>query len=442
MQSLTISGPANPKNLSPQQIHDLVNLRSGYATVTARYSLRDTHFQPVSVGTPGLTGDYADITVWVQTATITNSTKDAVHRKLDITLTELPTLPFHPTRHMIQVYVDYWDTAKNLLLEVPVGLFWFAIPDRSLDMSGNTWTVQGLDVTGWVSQIDGFENTYTIPAGTNYVTAIRALLQMDRYEMSGSLGRKAASSPYQWPDGNNPGATPAGLDAVGPNFDPARIRIPPCTQTTPSSISFSVTDNMLTKVNELLAAINYYDLCADSLGYLWSAPKPYYTVAQPSIGWTYNTDATSIINGAVKQSFGKATDMANVIKVISEPNGATPIFAVEQNDSLDSYISRPNLGRAVYKTIRDDKIPDQETCNLRAFLELQKAATLSETLDFETAPNPFHESHDFLAINIYSRAGVLEVSSQAYPFEETDWTLSLDPGNISHKHTVGKVVGV
>jgi hypothetical protein len=101
--------------------------------------------------------------------------------------------------------------------------------------------------------------------------------------------------------------------------------------------------------------------------------------------------------------------------------------------SLNSAISVPRLGKARVLHIQDDSIRDPEVLKFRAFVELQFAALATQSVTWQTWLNPFHQTHDYVALNVYSPDGkTIEVDSQTYPFQENSWDMDLSAYTMSH----------
>ncbi len=404
MQSTTIPAAHNPANYSPQQVIDTINRMSGSAHPTTRYAVLDERTQqPVVLPSPLL----------VDTGKITNDTTQNTHRSLAITLLE--PVGLNTLQHLIQPWFGFNDNAGNLLFEVPLGVFRPVLPDRLLQDSQNIWTIAGLDRTVDITIIP-FANDYAIPSGNNVIGAVVAMMMMDQNPRSEAGARQPISSPYVWPDANNPGMTPSGLDDEGPNFPAARIRATPTTFTTIGPVIGTRQDKKSDIANTMLDTISYYPLWVDEGGSLRLQPKPYYNGSTPAVEWTYATDATSIIRPGVQQQLSNQADLVNCVGLECAPSGGPVIYSEQKNHSTDSAISIPNRGKTVRRNLQNNLIATQAQADLAAYIALVEFALQTDTVSWSTAINPLHQSHDIVALNVRNRDGKPEISSSAHPY--------------------------
>lgn len=426
MKSLSTPGVSNPQGLTMAQVTSLINHTSGYEVDrrSARFSLVDRTLQPINIGQTGPTGDTSDVSRWIETASITHDTTQSVHRTLTATFHEQTIFNFNPLIHQLKVFWDYWDPSGNLLLEVPLGVFAFPLVDRSLTDAGNVWTLHGHDATGRIAN-KVFLNNYVIAAGTNYLSAITTLLTMS----------------YLPKSQGGTGQTPGGADMGGPAFPTSRIVSTPTSLTLPADMAFSRKDNLLTAINTLLAAINYYPIYADCNGTLYLTPLPWLQQAIPALGWTYTTDGTSTMQAPILQTFTNANKLANAAVVWAEHNSTPTYYAVAYNTNRQSSISLNNLQDIIPITVQDDLIPSTNAAQARASLELQYANIAQEQVEWQGLINPLHDAHEYVAINVTNPAGVPEIVTNAqYGFEETAWSVNLATGLM--KHIVGRQIVV
>jgi hypothetical protein len=412
--------------MSVQAITDLVNRANGYevTTMSVRYQLLDKALNSI--------GANDDISAYVEpNAKIEHNTGNSVHRSLSLTYHENNAVDFNTLHHNVKVYLRWHKPDKSLLLEVPVGVFTVILPDRNVQKRGTVWTLQMLDLTAIISQC-AFLNTYGIAQGSSYVSLVGSILSASDLPAS-----------YTGYTGPSAGITPAGLDFASAGIPLSRLQlIPHSTILTPTSLLANPGDNVLAFCDSLLKGANFYDLWADEVGNIRTSPIPYYAGQNPGTSWSYSNDAaSSTIKGYVQQKLSQATsDLANVVKILSNNNGTSPISSQRMNLSPNSAISIPNWGRAVTKVIQDDKIPDQASCDFRCYVELQKAATLAEQVTLTTAINPFFQDHDFIALNITDSDGNTKIGTGAYGWEVSDFAWDL--ATFEQTITAGKLVAL
>lgn len=413
MQSTTIPAAHNPAGYTPQQVVDTINRLSGTANVASRYAVLDMQtLQTVSLPAP----------LQVQGAKITNDTTQPTHRSLTITMKQASGL--NTLRHLIQPWFQFYNGNKSLLFEVPLGAFRYILPDELMLDSQNQMTITALDMTSRVAECP-FANAYGIPAATNVVTAAQTLLMMDGNARSVANARQPISSPYSWPDPNNPGMAPSGSDDEGPNFPAARIHAAPTTLTTIGVTSYTRQNNKLDAANTLLDAISYYGVWLDEWANVQLQPKPYYNGQRPAPTWTYQTGPHSIIRPGVQRQSSNQADLCNCIGLECAPSGAPVIYSEQKNFSADSAVSIPNIGYTRRKNISNNQIATQAQADLACYIALVEAAMQTDTVQWSTAINPLHQSHDVIALNVLNKQGQPQITSTVYPYIETGWSMDL-----------------
>lgn len=393
--------------VSLTQIQNAINGVYGTQAMSPRYRLLDQTLTPVTTGGRSNVGDPADLSDYVVSCTTTSDVTQTVTGTAQFTLRETApqlgtSITINPLTHMIQVVWQYWATppsatsSGDLLLEVPWGVYGLIIPDRTVTDAGDIWSVQAADPSYQLNQLP-FLNAWTVAAGTNVVTAITQILTAGAIPLSqGGTGQ-----------------TPVGLDFAGPGLPASRINIAPTTLTTPATIVYTSKDTVLSAVNALLDSINYQPLWVDGSGVFQSAPKPNYAESVPSPAWTYASGPNSTIQQPVTWRVTDQTGLANIVKVISENATAGQTFssvAINNNNTV-SALCLSTLGRAMVLVIEDDTIPDQDSCDLRAHVELQAAAVLGEQIQFGAWPNPILQPHDVIAFTYTSPDGTVSINN-------------------------------
>lgn len=406
MKSLTTAWTGQPYTVSASALEGLVN--GAAAQVSARYKLlyKDA-LTPVPIGSYGPYNDDGDITRYVVSGTHSvDTTQDGVG-KYTLQLRESASLPFDPRLHAIQVFCDLW-MAGQIVADVPVGVFWSALPDRTLDDIWIEDAVQLVDITGRGGTLVAMA-PYVATAGTAYTTAAQTLLTMSAMPLS--LG--------------GTGQTTAGKDFVGFNIPLSRISIPPSALALPVDQTLKYGDKLYSTLNTWMDAINYLHFWGDAIGGIKTGAEPDWTLGSPTIAWTYTDGPTGVIApGATLKN--NAANQANAVVVLGANSSSSQIVAGPvYNTNPASRISVGNLNDTVVPlVISDSKIPDQATANTRAHLELQAAAGQAETLTITVPPNPFLDPYDVLAVTLHAPDGSVAVSSDV-GWQLTGWALDL-----------------
>ena len=194
----------------------------------------------------------------VTTASITMDTTQQVMRTASITLTEDPDINYLSDR--IQPFAFLQMTDGNFAA-FPLGVFLLSTPPRQTDSAQViTRQINGYDLTQYLVDMKTSDR-YTIAAGTNYISAISSLL-------SGA------------------GITQTNLTASS--------------LTLPTALDWQGGTAYIDIINQLLSAINYYNLWFDSSGV--AQAQPYISPSNLPPGYTYQDDSSSVMTPSVNQN--------------------------------------------------------------------------------------------------------------------------------------------
>lgn len=179
----------------------------------------------------------------------------------------------------------------------------------------------------------------------------------------------------------------------------------------------------LTIANALLAEINYRSAYMDLDGVVRAGPWRAPTMG--NVQHVYRAGEDSIV--LPEATIGRDTfDLANVfIREVDNPDLGTTLRAVAENTDPSSPISVQNRGLRVvdYEKI-DNVASQQELQNMVDNLRLQSYYS-TETISFETGPNPTHGAWDVVRLEHGAHAGI---------YEETAWSLTLAyDGTMTHE---------
>ena len=273
-------------------------------------------------------------------------------------------------------------------LEWPLGVFILSSPKKT-DNVIVTREVEAYDL----SQIlidDKFADRYAINAGTNYITAIKALLQ-------------------------GAGITKINIAATDKVLSTAR--------------EFEIGTTKLSAINKLFSEINYTQIIVDEYGYFVSSP--YRSPTDRVSEYTYKDDNMSILANGMTEEL----DLFNVpnkwVVVLSNPE-LEPLSSVYTNDNPDSITSTVSRGRTIVDFREVDNIADQESLDAYVQRIANDASQVYGYINFETAIMPHHSYSDVMNLE-YSKLGIVG------KYSETNWTLPLQAGAMM-QHQVRKVV--
>lgn len=275
-------------------------------------------------------------------------------------------------------------------LEWPLGVFILSSPKKQ----GNiivTREVEAYDL----SQIlidDKFADRYTINADTNYIAAIKALLQ-------------------------GAGITKINIQATDKVLSTAR--------------EFEIGTTKLSAINKLLSEINYTQLIVDEYGYFVSSQ--YRSPSERVAEYTYKDDNMSILAHGMTEEL----DLFNVpnkwVVVLSNPE-LEPLSSVYENNNPNSITSTVSRGRTIVDFREVDNIADQESLDAYVQRIANNASQVYGYINFETAIMPHHSYSDVMNLE-YSKLGIVG------KYSETNWTLPLQAGAMM-QHQVRKVVNI
>ena len=256
------------------------------------------------------------------------------------------------------------------------GVFIVTTSEEMGGTGGERMNIEAYSVL-YLAQRSKLEGVYTIPAGTNYISAIQTLLLesgITEY-VAEETSLVMATDRQDWEEG-----TP-------------RLEV----------------------INELLAEINYNSAWPDLDGrvHLMKYTPP----SNANIKHTYRAGEYSVLTPEYKAStdlFGKP----NVFKCICDnPDLEAPLVAVAVNDDPNSQFSTVTLGARVLHMERVDNVPDLETLQERADnLRIQSLQTTQE-VEFTTALMPGHETYDTVALDNGEITGI---------YTETEWRATMD----------------
>jgi hypothetical protein len=397
----------------------IIGRRQGYETAVVAARFEMINLDLVVPGSTNITvGDITPYTT--QGVSITHDRSQAVHGAMTLPYAENTAVDFNTLHHTIRPWLGYYDRDPNhgghLLLEIPLGIYTTLLPDRTLPgqlsrsnpaLTGNQWALSMTDLTALLS-IE-FLETYAIVAGSDPIAALVTLIEQDSIPVGlGGTGR-----------------TPAGGMFAGPAW-PLGHLADPCSIRLAADMVGNPGDNVLAFMQSVTQACGYYDPWVDITGTLRLTVRPDTRGINPGFDAIYSTDAGSVIEpGSVKQSLTtNISSVFNIVRVVSNA-GDTPIVSTAANTSDHSAFSLTNYKRGRPHFIQDDTIPDQATCDLRAYLALQSAAALTEPVTWDMALNPLLEDHDYIGLNIVDSLGNVSMAPGMYPLEVTSYTHDL-----------------
>ncbi|GAB6171987.1 hypothetical protein JCM15765_14650 [Paradesulfitobacterium aromaticivorans] len=274
--------------------------------------------------------------------------------------------------------------------EWPLGVFILSTPPRKTDSAGVvTREVEAYDLLQ-VLVYDKVEDRYVITAGTNYIAAVKAVL-------------------------DTAGLTAQNLTATDKTL-PADRDWPPGT-------------TKLNIVNDLLGAVNYRSLSFDENGL--AVAQTYVSPQVRASEYTYKDDDESVIFPEVEQGLDLFAVPNKWVLVVSEPD-RDPMMSSYINTNPDSPTSTVNRSRTIVDYQEMMEAADQASLDAKVQRLAFEASQVYEQVDFGTAIMPFHSDGDVLTLEFTA----LGISAK---YSETAWSFELEAG-ARMKHTIRRVI--
>lgn len=275
----------------------------------------------------------------------------------------------------------------------PQGVFLLTSPTKATGSSADVVVreVDAYDQT-IVLRDDKVTDRYTVAAATNYITAVKAVL-------------------------DGAGVTAQNLTATSSTLPVARDWAPG----TPK----------LTIVNDLLAAINYRSLHFDADGR--ATARPYLSPATAAPEWTYADDEISVLSPVMALTLDLFEVPNEWVLVVSEPD-RTVLTSTYTNENEQSPTSTVNRDRTIVDFRTDTDAVDQSTLDAKVERLAFEASQVYESIDIQTAIMPFHDDADVLEL-AYSP---LEIDDK---FSEHTWGFEFRAGSWM-THRVRRVVEI
>lgn len=308
--------------------------------------------------TDRISGTGGNITAWAELwrATINNDLIEDISSQLyggnvsmnrDRTVTTQATFELRDAA-VVNPYVDFLAVFQNIAYEDgreperhQLGLFTIPVPSGSRTTRIAQGTYTGYDISSLL-QKRAFTDTYNIAGGTNYRTAVMAILAL------------------------------AGI---------SRVDIDATTKTLADPRTYSIGDGYLDAVNELLNAIGYFNLAATPDGKALSRPSMDVRFVEP-----YRVIRDEDLMSAV-DSQPTDTSVANIVMVIQDNNLDTPLTAIRRNDAPDSPTSTISLG-PITRVERQSNLADQAAVDALADRLLSEGRTFYQTASLRLLPDP------------------------------------------------------
>lgn len=247
----------------------------------------------------------------------------------------------------------------SVTVGLPMGLFVLVRPQSSFTPAREALTVEGYDV-GFLLANQSTASTYTVASGTNYVTAMDAVVD----QVSSSI----------------------------------RTAFPPTTLTTPTAMSWPPGTTWLRILTDLAGGINYYQPWADRDGILRSRQRDDLSQRTPDVTYRGGADGDWIVSEPIDQS--QADIWVNQVIVVVDDPARAPASAVRTNADPSSPISTVVTGRTFTRVIQADRAADSTTLEAIADDYLRRAASAYQTATLTTSIDPRRDAHEVYLVDV------------------------------------------
>ena len=317
---------------------------------------------------------------------IFNNIDATIQRSCSLTIIEDKEIDFASER--LRPYMKL--KTETGMLVYPLGVFLMSSPQRQAQGGAVKRTVECYDKMQILND-DRFDTRYTVPAGTSYTAAVANIVLS------------------------------AGINMV--NIAPSQLE-------TVTALEFPIGTSKLAACNELLAAINYYPLYADSFGFVRS--KAYELPDGRSIDAFYATDKASIIQPGAQEELDIFGAPNKIVRYLENAERQFMISSVT-NDDPNSKLSTVSRGRVITDIASVSDIANQGS--LDAYVaRVMAESKVYQKIVFETLNMPNHEYNDCL----YIEDKELDIAGK---YTEISWEMDLWTGG-RMKHQCRKAVGL
>lgn len=267
-------------------------------------------------------------------------------------------------------------------VDEPLGLFVAMNPRKAHAPTGTLWTVDVVDV-GFLLANATTTQTYSVASGTNYGTAVAAVV--------------AACNPA------------------------LRLTLAPTTKTTPLKMQWPVGTPWLKVLtdegNGLLDGIDYYQPWADRYGVIRSREREDLSQRSPDVTYT----GEDYVTEEPLQEQVPDVHYNQVVALVEDPQRGR-MSSVATNRDPTSPISTVSTGRTVTKLLPAQRAADQTTLDKIARRALRDEATALVQLAITTVPDPRRDAHEVYALTVD------ELVPPAATWRAQSWRLQLAPG--------------
>lgn len=301
----------------------------------------------------------------------------------------------------VNPYTDYLapfmkiEYENGTVVEQQLGLYSMAPTPETAFEFYSIGEIDAKDLTWNLSQAS-FAGKYSLPAGTNVVNAVIAILTAEGF---------------------------------------TRVAIPASSKIFSVNRTWPIKASKLDIINDLLNAIGYYTLFSDRVGILSSFPYQDLKTVEPPLKLFSGQGSTVV--GAIKKE-PLTTGIVNFVKVSKEDtqNPANSIYWEQKNDNANSPASIPRMGRTIFESIESSDIPDLATAKIIAARVLQEAASLYTKYEVQTLPDPSRGVFEVYDTDIRQDSGRVVIQGLA---RCSGWNIGFTPATAIQTHYLNRL---
>ena len=276
--------------------------------------------------------------------------------------------------------------------EFPLGLYHLNVPDKNYEPGLETWSVRATDLSIFLIESE-LSVPYTVPGGTNYITAIEELLDTLDIDVL-----------YDFPE----------TDYV-----------------TPNDLTWGgISKNKLDVANELLQGINFYPLWQRLDGVFTSREQ----IAPHEETVNIIQRGNELIVPPLKERIEPGTHPNDVRIIIDDPL-RVPEFALKVNVDDESELSFLNSKQITSEQIVSIAVVNQSVAEELADYYLQRSAALAHQATLQTFPDFRRSPHEFYRVEL---DGITEPDDT---WMVIGWSLGLKTGSIMN-HKIGRALPI
>ena len=266
---------------------------------------------------------------------------------------------------------------------------------ETINVSSRIGAIDAKDLC-WNLSESSFSGYYSLPAGTNYVTAVINILLSEGF---------------------------------------TRYAITPTTKVLPMNRTWKGEATKLEIINDLLESIGYYSLSLDNYGIFESFPYRDLWTTQPA-KFLFSGQGSEVIGSIQKQPL--IDSIFNFVKIIKEDtqNPANSFVYELSNMNLLSKTSIPILGRTKSKLINDSQIESLAVAQDIARKIIQESNSLYTNYTLNTLPDPERGIWEIYDANILMSDGSEALVGRT---RCDGWDIGFTPSTAKMAHFVNRL---